>query len=200
MICGSHVFCQYLRAVIGLQSLMCALGTCEASKTTSEAMMDQVSSWSASVTEALANKDYAASAWGGFETYMNSFDQGLLALVALVIGASFVARGFAIMKPLSVLTFAGGLAAHTSIVALHEGQGLAGGISAIVVGLCGVIFAHRVYPLFVFFLGCVLGGGATFLCRSSLGLAGTPTALIGLMMLLSVFAGLVMSNLADGKP
>jgi len=156
--------------------------------------MDQVSSWSASVTEALANKDYAASAWGGFETYMNSFDQGLLALVALVIGASFVARGFAIMKPLSVLTFAGGLAAHTSIVALHEGQGLAGGISAIVVGLCGVIFAHRVYPLFVFFLGCVLGGGATFLCRSSLGLAGTPTALIGLMMLLSVFAGLVMKH------
>ena len=60
------------------------------------------------------------------------------------------------------------------------GQGLAGGVSAIVVGLCcclsvctvsngsvcmaqthlsgGVIFAHRVYPLFVFFLGCVLGG------------------------------------------
>jgi len=160
----------------------------------SEAMMDQVSSWSASVTEALANKDYAASAWGGFETYMSSLDQGLLALAALVIGATFVARGFAIMKPLSVLTFAGGLAAHTSIVALHEGQGLAGGVSAIVVGLCGVIFAHRVYPLFVFFLGCVLGGGATFLCRSSLGLAGTPTALIGLMMLLSVFAGLVMKH------
>lgn len=156
--------------------------------------MDQVSSWSASVTEALANKDYAASAWGGFETYMNSLDQGLLALAALVIGATFVARGFAIMKPLSVLTFAGGLAAHTSVVALREGQGLAGSVSAIVVGLCGVIFAHRVYPLFVFFLGCVLGGGATFLCRSSLGLAGTPTALIGLMMLLSVFAGLVMKH------
>ncbi|CAE7943157.1 nadsyn1 [Symbiodinium sp. KB8] len=52
-----------------------------------EAMMDQVSSWSASVTEALANKDYAASAWGGFETYMNSLDQGLLALAALVIGS-----------------------------------------------------------------------------------------------------------------
>lgn len=125
---------------------------------------------------------------------MNSLDQGLLALAALVIGATFVARGFAIMKPLSVLTFAGGLAAHTSVVALREGQGLAGSVSAIVVGLCGVIFAHRVYPLFVFFLGCVLGGGATFLCRSSLGLAGTPTALIGLMMLLSVFAGLVMKH------
>ncbi|CAE7217531.1 nadsyn1 [Symbiodinium necroappetens] len=35
---------------------------------------------------ALANKDYAASAWGGFETYMSSLDQGLLALAALVIG------------------------------------------------------------------------------------------------------------------
>ncbi|CAE7599472.1 QNS1 [Symbiodinium natans] len=157
-------------------------------------VMERVSSWAAGVTEALAEKDYAVSVWANFANFMDSLDQGLVALTALVLGASFVARGFAIMKPLAVLGFSGGLAAHTCLVALHEGQGIAGAVSATVVGICGVVFAHRVYPLFVFFLGCLLGGGAAFLSRESLGLAGAPAALLGLVALVAAFTGLVMKH------
>jgi len=150
--------------------------------------------WTTQLVEALADDNHMAVAWGRFESYLDSFDQGLLALLAVTVGAALVARGFAVMKPFFVLAFSLGLALRTSAVAIKEGQGMSGAVASIVVGVCALVFAHRVYPLFVFFLGCLIGGGLTFVCRVPLGLSGQPAGLIGLMMLVSVFVGLAMKQ------
>jgi len=63
-----------------------------------------------------------------------------------------------------------------------------------VVFACGVIFAHRLYPIFVFACGAVMAGVATFVFRAVLDLMDSPTALISLMMMVSVFGGLLLQQ------
>lgn len=146
------------------------------------------------MTEVLLDKDNLTDGWSNIESAMAAIDQGLIATIALVLGAALVARGFALVKPCFVLSTALALGCRTFIVACREGQKMPGVVSALVVFGCGVVFAHRLYPIFVFACGAVMAGALTFFCRTSLDLTHSPTALIGFMMLVSVFGGLLLQQ------
>ncbi|CAK9059387.1 PDZ domain-containing protein [Durusdinium trenchii] len=147
------------------------------------------------MTEAFLETDSSLStSWSHVEHAVDSLDQGLVAATAAVLGVLLVARGFALMKPTFVLGTALALGGRTLSVAWHEGQAIPGVISACVVFACGVVFAHRMYPVFVFACGAAMAGSLTFLGRRGLGLMDSPAALIGLTMLVSVFGGLCLQH------
>jgi len=146
------------------------------------------------MTEVFLAKDNLANSWSIFEDDMAQLNQSMVALTALLLGTLLAARGFAIMKPTFVLSTALALGTRTFSVACREGQLIPGVISALVVFACGVIFAHRLYPIFVFACGAVMAGVATFVFRAVLDLMDSPTALISLMMMVSVFGGLLLQQ------
>ncbi|CAJ1350484.1 unnamed protein product [Effrenium voratum] len=146
------------------------------------------------MAEVLLSSEKIQNGWSRFEDYMGSFDQGTLSLVFGVLGVALLARGFAVMKPGFVLSLSAALAGRTCAVAITEGSGFTGGVSSLVVFACGIVFCHRIYGLFVFLLGAALGGAVTFIFRAALGLTNTPVALIGFILLVSVFSGLVLQN------
>eukprot|EP00931_Biecheleriopsis_adriatica_P049971 TRINITY_DN2891_c0_g1_i3.p1 TRINITY_DN2891_c0_g1~~TRINITY_DN2891_c0_g1_i3.p1 ORF type:complete len:695 (+),score=126.76 TRINITY_DN2891_c0_g1_i3:195-2087(+) len=121
-------------------------------------------------------------------------DQVALSLCAFMMGTCLAARGFDLMKLAVVLMISLVLSWRTWAVACQEGQAIAGSVSALVVAACAAVFAHRLYPMMVFSVGCMLGGGVTYLFRTSLGLDGSPAALLGFLILTSVFSGLVFKH------
>eukprot|EP00440_Ansanella_granifera_P044393 gb/GFBE01048115.1/.p1 GENE.gb/GFBE01048115.1/~~gb/GFBE01048115.1/.p1 ORF type:complete len:665 (+),score=123.44 gb/GFBE01048115.1/:1-1995(+) len=148
----------------------------------------------ANITAALVKQDHLASGLDRAMAGFNAADQSLLSVVAMLVGACLVARGFAIIKLFMVMSLACGLGVRTATVAQSEGQGAAGAVSALVVTACAIVFAHRMYPLMVFFIGCTIGGVLTFAFRESLGLQSNPAALLSFVIMVSVFGGLAFKH------
>ncbi|CAL1168913.1 unnamed protein product [Cladocopium goreaui] len=88
------------------------------------------------MTEVLLDKDNLTDGWSNIESAMAAIDQGLIATIALVLGAALVARGFALVKPCFVLSTALALGCRTFTVACREGQMIPGVVSALLVFGC----------------------------------------------------------------
>jgi len=145
-------------------------------------------------SEAVQQERDALPGWQRLVDDIDDLDQSMLALVGILIGSCLVARGFAVMKLFVVLTISVSISWHTWSVARSENSCMSGAIASLVVLVCGLIFAHRIYPLLVFLFGCILGGVAIFACRDSLALGGSPGAFLGLLVLVPVLVGLAFRH------
>lgn len=132
--------------------------------------------------------------WQRLMDDIDDLDQNTLALVSILIGSCLVARGFAVVKLFVVLTLSVSISWHTWSVARLENSCMSGAVASLVVLVCGLIFAHRIYPLLVFLFGCILGGVAIFACRAPLALGNSPGTFLGLLVLVPVLVGLAFRH------
>eukprot|EP00440_Ansanella_granifera_P019902 gb/GFBE01021625.1/.p1 GENE.gb/GFBE01021625.1/~~gb/GFBE01021625.1/.p1 ORF type:complete len:673 (+),score=140.98 gb/GFBE01021625.1/:1-2019(+) len=159
-------------------------------------MPEYVASLAANITDTLtlAEQEHLLTGWDETADYVDGLDQSVLSLAALLVGVCLVAKGADLMKFLVVALMSMALGARTWMVARKESHGASGGVSALIVIACAVVFTHRVYTLMVFVFGALLGGIVTFAGRETLGLDGSPAALLAFTMLVSVFTGLTFKH------
>eukprot|EP00930_Biecheleria_cincta_P042655 TRINITY_DN29349_c0_g1_i2.p1 TRINITY_DN29349_c0_g1~~TRINITY_DN29349_c0_g1_i2.p1 ORF type:complete len:671 (+),score=96.49 TRINITY_DN29349_c0_g1_i2:68-2080(+) len=145
-------------------------------------------------SEAVQQERDALPGWQRVVDNIDDLDQSMLALASILIGSCLVARGFAVVKLSVVLAISVSISWHTWSVARSENSSMSGAVASLVVLVCALIFAHRIYQLMVFLFGCILGGVAVFACRDPIGLGSSPGTFLGLLVLVPVLVGLAFQH------